>query len=225
MAERSLDPGATLLAQGGAAAAVLLVGAEPAAGAPLTRTQERALRAAVRGRVLTPATSGYDAARVVFNRRFDGVKPPAVVQVRDSADVRAVVRWADRYDAAARRALGRARLQRQLDERDRRGGRPRRARPHLLLRRQRDARPRRADARRLHVAVASRRHDPRRARRSRSAGSCSVAGWGSRDARWASRSTASRASTSSPRTASAAASRTATTCSGRCAAAAGASRS
>ena len=50
------------------------------------------------GRVLTPGDAGYDAARVVFNTRWDGVKPPAVVQVRDTADVRAVVRWADRYD-------------------------------------------------------------------------------------------------------------------------------
>lgn len=65
---------------------------------PLTRTQERALRAAVRGRVLTPGDSGYNGARVVFNRRWDGRRPPAVVRVRDSADVRAAVRWADRYD-------------------------------------------------------------------------------------------------------------------------------
>jgi FAD/FMN-containing dehydrogenase len=86
-----------LLARGGAAAAVLLVGGEPAEARPLTRAQERALRAAVRGPVFTPGTGGYDAARVVFNRRFDAVKPPAVVRVRDSADVRAVVRWAERY--------------------------------------------------------------------------------------------------------------------------------
>jgi FAD/FMN-containing dehydrogenase len=82
-----------------AATAALLAGADAAAGArPLPAKQVRALRAAVRGRVLTPSTSGYDAARVVFNRRFDGVRPPAVVQARDSADVRAVVRWAGRYD-------------------------------------------------------------------------------------------------------------------------------
>jgi FAD/FMN-containing dehydrogenase len=96
MAERITRRG--LLARGGAAAAVLLVGAETAEARPLTRTQERALRAAVRGAVLIPGVSGYNAARVVFNRRFDAVKPPAVVRVRDSADVRAVVRWAERYD-------------------------------------------------------------------------------------------------------------------------------
>ena len=78
-------------------AAVLLL-PEAEARPRLTKAQERALRAAVRGRVFVPGSNGYDAARVVFNRRWDGVKPPAVVRVRDAADVRAVVRWADRYD-------------------------------------------------------------------------------------------------------------------------------
>ncbi|MBE2317774.1 FAD-binding oxidoreductase [Solirubrobacter sp. CPCC 204708] len=82
-----------LIARG--AAAMLL----PALGeAAIPRNRIRALRDAVRGRVLTPGDSGYNAARVVFNTRWDGVRPPAVVQVRDTADVRAVVRWADRYD-------------------------------------------------------------------------------------------------------------------------------
>jgi FAD/FMN-containing dehydrogenase len=80
------------------ATAALLAGAEAADARRLTPKQVRALRAAVRGRVLTPATGGYDAARVVFNRRFDHVRPPAVVQARDATDVRAVVRWAERYD-------------------------------------------------------------------------------------------------------------------------------
>ena len=66
--------------------------------AALPKDRLRALRDAVRGRVLTPGDSGYNGARVVFNTRWDGVKPPAVVQVRDTADVRAVVQWADRYD-------------------------------------------------------------------------------------------------------------------------------
>ncbi len=34
----------------------------------------------------------------MFNTRWDGIKPPAVVQVADAADVRALVHWADRYD-------------------------------------------------------------------------------------------------------------------------------
>jgi FAD/FMN-containing dehydrogenase len=85
---------------GGAAGLAVAVGAaaDRAAAAGLTAAQRRALRGAVRGHVFTPGGSGYDAARVVFNRRFDGVKPPAVVRVRDAADVEAVVRWAERFD-------------------------------------------------------------------------------------------------------------------------------
>jgi FAD/FMN-containing dehydrogenase len=64
----------------------------------LPAAQIRALRAAVRGPVHTPGEHGYDAARLLFNRRFDGIRPPAVVRVRDAADVRAAVRWADRFD-------------------------------------------------------------------------------------------------------------------------------
>src|SRR3954451_4342374 len=79
------------------ATAAMLAGAEAAQARRLTAQQARALRAATRGRVLTPASSGYDAARVVFTRRYDHVRPPAVVQVADADDVRALVRWADRY--------------------------------------------------------------------------------------------------------------------------------
>jgi FAD/FMN-containing dehydrogenase len=64
----------------------------------LPRSELRALRAAVRGPVFTPGGSGYDSARSVFNRRFDGMRPPAVVRAEDAADVQAVVRWADRFD-------------------------------------------------------------------------------------------------------------------------------
>ncbi|MDA0160697.1 FAD-binding oxidoreductase [Solirubrobacter ginsenosidimutans] len=81
-----------------AATAALLAGADLAEARRLTPKQVRALKAAVRGRVLTPSSAGYDAARVVFNRRYDGVKPPAVVQVKDAADVRAVVEWANRFE-------------------------------------------------------------------------------------------------------------------------------
>jgi hypothetical protein len=80
------------------AAALLALGAVPAEADTLPPRQLRALRAAVRGPVRAPGDRGYDAARVLFNRRFDGVRPPAVVSVRDAADVRAVVKWADRFD-------------------------------------------------------------------------------------------------------------------------------
>jgi FAD/FMN-containing dehydrogenase len=82
----------------GLAAAALLPAEAQAAGLPAT--QLRALRAAVRGRVVAPGDAGYDAARVVFNRRWDGIRPPAVVQVRDFRDVRATVAWANRFGVA-----------------------------------------------------------------------------------------------------------------------------
>jgi FAD/FMN-containing dehydrogenase len=86
-------------AQRSAAGLVLLgIGARPAEADLLPRAHVRALRDAVRGRVLTPGNTGYHSARLIFNRRYDGVRPPAVVQVRDRADVQAVVRWADRFD-------------------------------------------------------------------------------------------------------------------------------
>ena len=67
---------------------------EPAACAAVSRRAIRELRSAVRGRVLVPRGS----AALVYNRRFERRRPDAVVQVRDSADVAAAVRWADRFD-------------------------------------------------------------------------------------------------------------------------------
>ena len=69
-----------------------------ASDARVPRAQLRELRAAVRGRVFAPGDRGYDGARLVFNRRFDAIRPPAIVRVRDTADVQAVVRWAGRHD-------------------------------------------------------------------------------------------------------------------------------
>jgi FAD/FMN-containing dehydrogenase len=80
------------------AAALLALGAVPAEADSLPRKQVRALRAAVKGPVHLPGEKGYDASRALFNKRFDGIRPPAVVRVRDAADVRAAVRWADRFD-------------------------------------------------------------------------------------------------------------------------------
>jgi FAD/FMN-containing dehydrogenase len=69
--------------------------AEPA----LSRRALRALRGAVRGPVLSPSSPGYGRARLVYNQRFSGLRPEAVVQPLDTRDVRAVVRWADRFGA------------------------------------------------------------------------------------------------------------------------------
>ena len=84
-----------------ASAGAVLLGAGLGAaesGAALPRAQLRDLRDRVRGRVLAPGDHGYDAARLVFNRRFDAIRPPALVRARDAADVAATVRWAGRHD-------------------------------------------------------------------------------------------------------------------------------
>jgi FAD binding domain/Berberine and berberine like len=89
-----------LLERSAAAAFLLGTGAVPAAVAQerIPPARLRDLRAAVRGRVLAAGDRGYNAARLVFNRRFDGIRPPAVVRARNAADVQAVVRWAGKYD-------------------------------------------------------------------------------------------------------------------------------
>jgi FAD/FMN-containing dehydrogenase len=50
----------------------------------------KAMTQAVRGRVITPSDSDYDAARVVYNGMHDR-KPRAVIQCMDAADVMAAV--------------------------------------------------------------------------------------------------------------------------------------
>jgi FAD/FMN-containing dehydrogenase len=66
--------------------------------AGLSKRAARALRSAVRGRVLFPNSPGYDAARLVYNLRFDGARPDAVVRPESARDVAAVVSWANRFD-------------------------------------------------------------------------------------------------------------------------------
>ena len=41
---------------------------------------------------------GYSSARLVYNLRYDGARPEAVVQAESTADVAAVVKWANRFD-------------------------------------------------------------------------------------------------------------------------------
>ena len=50
----------------------------------------KAMTQAVRGRVISPSDSDYDAARVVYNGMHDR-KPRAVIQCMDAADVMAAV--------------------------------------------------------------------------------------------------------------------------------------
>lgn len=65
--------------------------------AAISKRALRALRGAVDGPVLTRGGKGYATARLVYNERFDGVRPQAVVEPLNPRDVQAVVRWAQRY--------------------------------------------------------------------------------------------------------------------------------
>jgi FAD/FMN-containing dehydrogenase len=58
----------------------------------------RELARRVRGPVLRPGSARYPAAARVYNARFDGARPDAVIEPLDSRDVQAVLRWADRRD-------------------------------------------------------------------------------------------------------------------------------
>jgi FAD/FMN-containing dehydrogenase len=63
----------------------------------LSKQAARALRSAVRGPVLFPRSPGYNGARLVYNTRYDGARPDAVVQPLDTRDVQAIVGWANRF--------------------------------------------------------------------------------------------------------------------------------
>jgi len=87
----------TLLGLGAAGALELALPTALSEAAPLPNRAARALRGAVRGKVLFPRTPGYNSARLGDNTRYDGIRPQAVVQPLDTRDVQAVVRWADRF--------------------------------------------------------------------------------------------------------------------------------
>ena len=95
-----LTRGEVLRLAGGVAlaAALPLPAARAATGGARRSRRLRALASAVRGPVLTPGQRGFRAAADVYNARWDGSHPVAVVRPRDVADVQAAVRWAGRYD-------------------------------------------------------------------------------------------------------------------------------
>jgi FAD/FMN-containing dehydrogenase len=102
LTRRELVLGAGALSLGaGATDALGMPARDPAGAARAGGAGPRALRELarqVRGPVIRPGSPGYAAAARVYNRRFDGATPDAVVEVRDSRDVQAVLRWADRHD-------------------------------------------------------------------------------------------------------------------------------
>jgi hypothetical protein len=86
-----------LLARGTALAfgAVPFADALAAAAAPtgIFRELDRSLR----GDVVQRGASGYNAARVVYDTRFDPVKPQAIAYCESLADVQKTVRWARKH--------------------------------------------------------------------------------------------------------------------------------
>ena len=87
-----------LLARG----AVLVLGGVPfadalaAAAAPASGIF-RELARSIHGDVVQRGSTGYDAARVLYNTRFDGVKPQAIVFCESVGDVQKTVRWAHKH--------------------------------------------------------------------------------------------------------------------------------
>ena len=97
-----LDRREFLFGAAGGALAVALPGSSLAdllaQPSTLSKQAARALRSAVKGRVRFPNSPGYNSARLVYNLRFDGARPDAVVRPESAQDVAAVVRWANRFD-------------------------------------------------------------------------------------------------------------------------------
>ena len=54
------------------------------------------LRSTLKGKLFTPADSGYGDARLLFNTRFDGMLPQGVARCLDASDVQACVLWAQK---------------------------------------------------------------------------------------------------------------------------------
>jgi FAD/FMN-containing dehydrogenase len=106
LTRRELVLGAGALALGAGASDALAMPAREAGwvAAPARRAGgagPRALRELarkVRGPVIRAGSPRYAGAAQVYNRRFDGATPDAVIEPLDSRDVQSVLRWADRHD-------------------------------------------------------------------------------------------------------------------------------
>lgn len=58
----------------------------------------RELARTLRGDVLQRGAGGYNSARLLYNTRFDGIRPQAVVFCESLADVQKTVRWARKHN-------------------------------------------------------------------------------------------------------------------------------
>jgi FAD/FMN-containing dehydrogenase len=88
-----------------AGAAVLSPRRALSAGGPSTAAL-RELARSVRGPVVRRGASGYAALAHVYNERYDGRRPSAVLVAHSVADVQAAVRWAGRHGVAIRARSG-----------------------------------------------------------------------------------------------------------------------
>jgi FAD/FMN-containing dehydrogenase len=83
-----------LLARGAALAFGAVPFADALAAAAPPSGSFRELDRSLRGDVVQRGAPGYNAARVLYDTRFDGVKPQAIVYCESLADVQKTVRWA-----------------------------------------------------------------------------------------------------------------------------------
>jgi FAD binding domain/Berberine and berberine like len=91
LTRRQLLVRGTALAFGAAPFTEALASAAPPSG--IFRELDRSLR----GDVVQRGASGYAAAHVLYNMRFDGVKPQAVAFCESLGDVQKTVRWAHKH--------------------------------------------------------------------------------------------------------------------------------
>ena len=92
LTRRQLLARGTALALGAVPFAEALASAAPPSG--IFRELDRSLR----GDVVQRGASGYNAARVLYNTRFDGVRPQAIAFCESLADVQKTVRWARKHN-------------------------------------------------------------------------------------------------------------------------------
>jgi FAD/FMN-containing dehydrogenase len=76
-----------------------------AAGGP-SSADWHALAAGLDGDLVRPADSDYDAARRLFNPRFDGIRPAALVEAASPHDIAEAIRFARKFDLLARPRSG-----------------------------------------------------------------------------------------------------------------------
>ena len=74
--------------------------AAPRAGAQGLSRDLSALRGQLHGRLLLPGDKGYDAASAPANGRYNGIRPFAVAQCADQADVVTCVTWSVQHDVS-----------------------------------------------------------------------------------------------------------------------------